>query len=223
MNLYPIDRIARDVRVCMDRNCVSAPLLDARDPDTLSVDEVILSKIPEAVRRVHSGAPAHLLDPLDFSDRDPAWNGDGTGFVLLPDDFMRFVAFRMSGWRTAVWSAITTDDEEYELQRSPFIGLRGNPDRPVVAVAVRPEGLCLEFYSCRGQEDTVALARYMPLPKVEDDRIGISARCYEAAVYTAAALALTTFGDSNGAQSLLEAAGTLTGQQQQQQQQQTSE
>lgn len=110
---------------------------------------------------------------------------------------MRFVVFQMDDWVRAVFNPISTDDAEYELQSSRFKGIRGNPQRPVCAIAIRPEGRVLEFYSCKGNDAKVSRAVYLPYPRV--DRHGgveICSRCYDAVVYTVAALVLATFGDT---------------------------
>ena len=62
MAVYQTDRIGRDVRIALDRNMTSDALKLIGDVDTLALDDIIKSKILEAVKRVHSAAPAHLLD-----------------------------------------------------------------------------------------------------------------------------------------------------------------
>ncbi len=208
--IYQIDKIMQDVRICIDQNMTSDALLDTGDIDTLSLDEIIRSKILEAIQRVHLSAPSHLLEGgHNFGDA-VYWGTMESGWVLLPDDFMRLVVFEMTDWEQAVYQAISTDDAEYEKQRSRFKGLRGTSQRPVCALAVRPEGRVLEFYSCKSKEAQVSRAIYIPYPTIDDDGgVDVSERCYNAVVYTAAGLTLITCGEVDKGNNLSEMAQTF--------------
>lgn len=208
--IYQIDKIMQDVRICMDQNMTSDALLASDDIDTLALNDIIRSKILEAVRLVHLGAPVHLLESgHDFGDA-VYWGDKESGWVLLPDDFMRLVVFEMDDWERAVYQAITTDDAEYEKQRSRFKGLRGTVQRPVCAIAIRPEGRVLEFYSCKSEYAQVSRAIYMPYPEIDDNGgVDISERCYDAVVYTTAGLTLITCGEAEKGNTLSEMAQTF--------------
>jgi len=210
MKVYKQSEVARDVRVALDQNMVSDALVEIEDVDTLSIDDVIRSKICEAVKRVHSEAPAYLLDGgHNFGDA-VYWKDMECGWVLLPEDFMRFVVFEMDDWDRAVYYAGSVDDAEYRKQSSRFKGIRGTAQRPMCFVGVRPEGRILEFYSCKSREAKVSRAVYLPYPKVDDDGgIEICERCYDAVVYTIASLVLTTFGDADKSAALSELAKSV--------------
>ncbi|MBD5283313.1 MAG: hypothetical protein HDS31_01700 [Bacteroides sp.] len=193
--IYQISLIARDVRVAIDENRDNRPLIEDEDVDTLSIEELVLSKVEDSVRRVVLDAPVGLLDNgRNFGER-VFWRGNGTGWILLPENFLRLVIFRMSDWERPVFNPIGSDDPRYGLQFSRYPGIRGTPQKPVVAVVQRAEGRALEFFSCRSKEATVEQAVYIPYPKV--DRFGgieIPERCYRAVVYEAASLTLATVG-----------------------------
>lgn len=210
MAVYILDDIAKDVRIALDQNMISDALTELGDVDTLSIDEIIRSKVCEAVKRVHSDAPAHLLDGgHNFGDAI-YWMDMECGWVLLPEDFMRFVVFEMDDWERPVFTCINTDDKEYALQRSRFKGIRGTCQRPVCAISIRPEGRVLEFYSCRSTDALVSRAVYLPYPKVDcDGGIEICERCYNAVIYTIASLVLTTFGDMEKSSSFAELAKSV--------------
>lgn len=193
--IYNTDKIARAVRVVLDRNHVSTPLDGFSDADTLGVDEIIKSRMELAVRNVHTAAPVYLLEHGHNIGDEIYWNGDGSGWLLLPEDFMRLVSFRMSDWERTVYEAITPDAPSYPLQRSRFRGLRGTPSRPVCALCVRPEGKVLEFYSCGSEDAFVDGGVYIPYPSTDGGGIDISERCYDAAVYECASLVATSLGD----------------------------
>lgn len=207
MKVYLLDEIAKDVRIAIDQNMQSETLVDFGDVDTLSLNDIIKSKIVDAVKRIHSTAPSYLLDGgHNFGDAI-YWKELESGWCLLPEDFMRLVVFQMDDWERAVYHAISEDDEEYQKQSSRFKGVRGTPQKPVCAIAIRPEGRVLEFYSCKSTDAMVSRAVYLPYPKVDKDNgIQICERCYQAVVYTIASLVLITYGSADQSKALLELA-----------------
>lgn len=209
MTVYPLDKVAEDVRIALDQNMVSDALTEIGDVDTLALNDIIKSKIVEAVKRIHSEAPPHLLDGgHNFGDA-VYWMEHESGWVLLPEDFMRFVVFEMSDWSRAVFTASNTDDTEYLLQQSRHKGIRGTAQRPICFISIRPEGRVLEFYSCKSEEASVSRAVYLPYPKVDEyGGIEICERCYDAVVYTIASLVLATYGDMDKSNVMNELAKT---------------
>lgn len=204
------EEMARAVRVAIDMNKGDEPLIMEGDTDTLTLDEIIMSKLADAVRMVVNEAPLHLLESgHDFGDCDLHIGDDGKGFVILPRDFMRLLCFRMSDWTRPVYEAITESDALYGRQSSKWKGVCGSASRPVCAVVRRSEGLVLEFYSSRSGRATVAQATYLPYPIVDrDGGIDVAEGCYRAAVYRAASLALASVGDQNW-QTMLEISKSL--------------
>jgi hypothetical protein len=208
--IYKLTEIARDVRIAIDQNMTSEQLIATDDIETLSLEDIIRSKIVEAVRRVETAAPVHFLEEgHDFGDA-VYWGDLESGWVLLPDDFMRLIAFRMSDWERTVYAAISVDEPLYAKQSSRYKGIRGNVQKPVCAVVNRAEGKALEFYSCNSEDAYISRASYLPYPHIdEDDGIDISERCYTAVVYTVAALVLTTYGEADKASALTELAKSI--------------
>lgn len=191
------EEMIRDVRVAMDMNKVDMALFSERDIDTLTLDDMVRSKLTEGVRLVELEAPHGYLESGHDFGRNHLYIGeDGKGFILLPRDFLRLVSFRMSDWKRTVYEAIEETDPVYSLQSSRWKGVCGSPEKPVAAVVRRSEGKVLEFYSCGSQVAKVTQASYVPEPKI--DRTGgidLCEGCYKAAVYRAAALVLASLGD----------------------------
>lgn len=208
--IYKISVIARDARIAIDQNMTSEQLIATEDIETLSLEDIIRSKIVEAVRRVETAAPVHFLEEgHDFGDA-VFWGELESGWVLLPDDFMRLIAFRMSDWERTVYAAISVDDPLYAKQSSRYKGIRGNVQKPVCAVVNRAEGKALEFYSCDSEDAYVSRASYLPYPHIdEDDGIDISEKCYTAVIYTVAALVLSTYGEVDKASAMTELAKSI--------------
>lgn len=198
MTVYRIENIAKDVRIALDRNGSSDALTDIGDVDTLTIDEIIISKIIEGIKHVHSTAPAYLLDGGHSFADSIYWKENECGWILLPEDFMRFVSFKMSDWSRTVFNCLSTDDIEYEKQSSRFKGLRGTAQNPKCFISVRPEGRILEFYSCKSNDAKISIANYLPYPEIDPlmKSVEICKRCYDAVIYTIAALVLMTFGDA---------------------------
>lgn len=211
--IYQVNGIIEDVRVCMDENVTSTNLLANDDVETLALDELIRSKIIEAVERVHSEAPYYKLDTGESIDGSLTWKPNDTcGWLLLPADFMRLVVFEMSDWERPVYDLITPDSVEYQKQHSRNKGVRGTAQRPVCALGMRPEGRVLEFWSCKTNNATVTRAVYIPYPTIEhdvssdSDLINVSRLCYDPMKYMAAGLTLMTQGDTERAKQMIETA-----------------
>lgn len=193
------------MRVAIDENRRGGALsgMEESDPDTLELDELIESKIEPGVRLTLMEAPPALLESGHQLSREKQGafhiDADGRGWVNLPSDFLRLLCFRMSDWERPVFSAISESDPEYELQSSRYKGLRGTPQKPVVAIVRRMEGLALEFYSSKDATATPVQCLYMPEPKIEDGGIDLPRRCYGAIVCRIGALVLATLGDQGNA------------------------
>ena len=206
---YKISNIIKSVRVALDENMQSSTLSDLGDIETLALDEIIKSNIEEGVRNVHKQAPYYMLEGgHNFGDAI-YWKELESGWVLLPEDFMRLVVFEMDDWEQAVYAAISVISPEYKKQRSRFKGIRGTSQNPVCVLSVRPEGQVLEFYSCKSTEAQVRRAVYLPYPKIDEDGgIDICERCYPAVIYEIASLTLLTYGERERAKIMSEMAQT---------------
>lgn len=218
--VYQVESILRDVRAAIDENREMSALLGEADSETLTLNEIITSKIEEAARTVALNAPLRLLDGgVPFGDavywrdgvapgaphnaaggleqRGAAQLNNRSGWVLLPDDYLRLVVFEMSDWERPVYAAITAADPQYALQRSRRPGLRGTPQKPVVAIVRRAEGNALELYSCKSTDATVTQALYLPVPRIDrDGGIEIPEMCHTAVLSLTGALTLTAIGQT---------------------------
>lgn len=84
MKVYRLDEIAKDVRIAMDQNMSSDTLIGFDDVDTLSLNDIIKSKVTDAVKRIHSTAPAYLLDGGNNFGDAIYWKELESGWCLLP-------------------------------------------------------------------------------------------------------------------------------------------
>lgn len=226
---YNVNDLVAEVRVALDMNNSSSALSGISDPDTLTTDEVIRSKIEDAALAIESSAPALMLDGGEsFSSASVTWDsGSATlkgGSVKLPDDFIRLISYKMSDWKRAVTEPIDESDPLYLQQKSRFAGVRGNPESPVVALVQRArtqnnnEGLTLEFYTSASTA-TIERALYLPTPTVRTvsntEKINLCPKLKRAVVYYTAYLSALTWGDGEQAKALeakaLEMAGIGSG------------
>lgn len=204
---YNVEDIKREVRIALDQNNSSTPLLDIGDIDTLTLEEIIESKIADAARTVLRDAPLHLLDGGVSFGESIGWfsrEGIGGGSILLPADFLRLVAFQMSDWSYPVVTAITEDNPLYALQSSRYGGIKGNPQKPIVALSQQPIGLVLEFYSCTAGEGVyVKRATYIPIPIIKSGEIAFCEKLKPAVIYYTAYLVALSIGSSDLAAAML--------------------
>lgn len=216
---YNVSELVKEIRVALDMNNSSSALSALGDVDTLTVDEVIESKIEDAARCVVQSAPVNLLGNGKAFGDTIGWDmevGRGSGHTVLPNDFLRLIVFQMSDWTMPVTDAISVDSPAYAMQRSKWAGVRGTPERPVVAIVSEPIGLVLEFYSCtQGEHAYVKMARYAPIPKIEEvdgeQVIRLSEHLYRAVVYYGAYLTSITLNDTDKAKSLLSVCNEILG------------
>ena len=204
---YQVKDIVTEIRVALDQNMNSAALTALGDVDTLSLEEIIQSKVVDAVRQIELTAPLWLLGRGIPFGESVAWDkqeGIGSGYVLLPKDFLRLLSFGMTDWARDVYEAITPESPKYALQSSRFPGVRGNPQKPVVVLVNKPVGRALEFYSCNGGAGTaIRQANYLPEPRVVDGKIYIPYKVKDAVIYYAAYLVALAAQQAEQAKALL--------------------
>ena len=196
---YQVSELVSEVRVAIDSNRNSDQLAGIGDMDTLALDEIIRSKIAEAARVVVLNAPSYLLDGGDSLEATVAWNGT-SGRMVLPADFLRLVVFKMSDWSRAVTVPISENDPLYAQQSSRWAGVKGNPQKPVVAIVPDADGLVLEFYTSNGE---VEKASYIAVPKVTDGKIMLCEKLHDTTVYYAAYLTAISTGETGLAEALI--------------------
>lgn len=210
--IYKVSDLKREIRVALDQNMTSDQLLATGDIDTLSMEEIIESKIADATRIVESNAPYYLLDGGHAFACSIGWTshvGVGSGYIHLPDDFLRLISFQMSDWDRP-GTIITETDPLYPLQSSRYPGIRGCPQRPIVAITTQPIGQVLEFYSCAAGEGVyVKRAIYLPIPRIRNDSIEICEKLKAPVIYYAAHLVAMSIGQGDLATALLNTSNEL--------------
>lgn len=203
-----IDDIVKDVRVCLDENDVQAALI-SNDSYTLQLDDIIRSKITDALDGILIAAPMELLGSgIDIpQDGTLTWAGveDGSyvGKLACPKDFLKLIAIKCSDWDYEVREMISCTDDVYKMQKSRYAGVRGNPHRPIVADAMSANGRVLELY-CSGTQ-SIEYAKYIGnyTTSTTEDHVSLPHdSLYRVLIYQIAGLVCVTLRDSEHAQTL---------------------
>lgn len=96
------------------------------------IDLYINSILDECAKHIEQIAPLHVIIPKDGSTIVPIDNEDNSGYIYLPDDYLRFVSFKMEGWLQEINNPILPTDPKYKLQR--YTSTRGGASKPVVVL-----------------------------------------------------------------------------------------
>jgi len=216
MPSYKVSDLINRVRIALDENGDSGDLVALSDIDTLTLNDIIKYSLLDAARIVETNAPSYLLDAGEsFASQSVIWKGSkgyGAGTIVLPEDFMRLVSFKMSDWTHSVNGAVTQESEAYLMQQSEYPGIRGCPQKPVVAIINAPAGLSLEFYSCMGGAGvSVEHAQYLPYPNITYGSIDLCRRLKDAIVYYAAYLTAQSLNNEQLATKMLSISNNIQG------------
>lgn len=210
---YNSEAIVRAVKVIIDENESSEPLIAEMDTDQLQTDELIRSLISHALNRICMSAPNELISDMAVSYEASLMDGAlqalgnrGYGkYVVAPKDAIRLVSVYAADWEQPVREFITADDARYQLQRSRIAGVRGTIYDPVVAYVNNPmeNGSRIELYTT---EEDKANVMYIPSftdgdgEESEDASFSLTSRIYSALLYAIANLYFVSIGESGRAE-----------------------
>lgn len=204
---YNLDELKRDVRVALDQNPQSSALTALRDTDTLSLDEIIASKIEPSALAVLQQAPVSYLSDVSvflsgalhvIRTAAPVCLG-----LYLPSDFLRLVRFQLSSWEYPVYEALFPSSPLYLRSHSRY-GVCGTQERPCVFLVPGSSGLgMLEIHSASSPDDKLKNCLYVRRPVVLDGRISLPVRLYHAVVYYTSYLVCLSLNDGDYAEKML--------------------
>lgn len=197
MQTVAVDTIVKDVKLVLDENIATNSVLET-DANQLELEALIRSRVIDAVRYVHESASSDMLDDGLVINNTPVTLQDGSGYVVLPNDFMRMVVFQLTTWNRPVIEPIADTDPRYFMQKSRFLGIRGGTDKPICAITTGETGRVLEFYSVApGTTAQVKKAKYLPLPEItESGSILVCKKLYTAIVWQCAGYVALVFDDT---------------------------
>lgn len=133
-------------------------------PDDSPVEVLADRLLDECCQEVLIKAPAWRLTGESFEGR-AIEESDGTGYVDVPNDFVRLLEFKMSGWRRPVTVVYEMGCNMALKQYNRF--MRGGVCKPVCVLSHRKSGRVIEYYSV-ASEHVVERFIYVPVCVAEE-------------------------------------------------------
>lgn len=136
--------IIKKVRVIMNEAGEEVKL-SLLSEDTVNLDEYIKSSIPDAVNIVIANSPVRCVNKKQSAQKAVS-TGSGSGYVILPDDFITLIAFKLNGWKRMVSVLYPITSEEYKVQCNEYT--RSGVNKPMCFLNYNSSGQkILEYYS----------------------------------------------------------------------------
>jgi hypothetical protein len=215
MMQYPVADIVEQVKIILDQNQQENSIIDTED-NTLELDEVIRQKILHAARLLLETSDVSVIDcgktsSLELTEIDGSGWGELSAWeATLPNDYLRLLTLKMSDWKRGVHATIPVESAEYSQLQSGFIGITGNPERPVVAEGQHIGTVNNTLTEWRGLEVYTSATgecsefRYCPIPKFDqDDCLEFPEKLMRHLIYQTGSFVAATYKDSALAQLLM--------------------
>jgi hypothetical protein len=216
-----VEQIIKAVRFCFDEEVSNnASFSSPSAGDISSMNNIIKSKIGDALRWICLYAPAELLEGSDGSDTTGIMvdetnaiptpiTGTSGGRITLGADankkFVKLVRIRMQDWHRAIKNPISEDSEEY-LQLYDDSGATATADRPQ---AVLIEKAVKEFEVWPFNAGKTAEYTYIADPgtaitetSTDNETLPLPPKVKTAFIYYLAFLVLAAYEDSRAARML---------------------
>lgn len=190
MKTIEVKDIINDVRVKLDEIGLNESEMAVEVEDNTNLDKVIKSCLPTAYNFVCENADASMLEGKS-GNAALTINSEMVGKITLPDDFLRLINVRLSSWNSSFSKIITEDSPEYRMQSNRW--LCGSPECPIAAIIHSTSGRELELYKASSSNDSLRSFMYIPIYDGISETLEVSDQIYEAFIYYAAGLTLTTF------------------------------
>ncbi len=180
--------------------------------DTAQVDRQIEGSFVDAWRRCVKVMPRSWFANKSFKTAGMVSNlAQGTGYVVLPEDFYLLSSFRMQGWQKSVQEASVINELVSSIQSNDYT--RGSEIRPVCVIDLEEVSGAvkhvLRYYSlAKGlTEHLIEQAIYVPVatPLKEiptDTDLGLSDQVIEPLAYITASTVFTMHEKDKIAQAL---------------------
>lgn len=215
--------IIKAVRYCIDEETVNASNIDDASAytfdntttDTGLMDNIIKSKIGDALRWVCLYASVELLEDTTESIVVDAelYDGHTTDHevtlslatdcykLTMPSGFIKLSRVRVAGWHKAVTKLISEDSEEY-LQLYDINGAEATNERPV-AVLINKSKKEIELWPSDAESPNVEVT-FVKMPTINDNatEIDLPSGVMTSFIYYIAYLLLTAYADARAEQML---------------------
>lgn len=187
------------------------------DYETVYMDNIIKSRINDALRWIIYNADTSLLDGSDTNDGTgciiqeelPSTSATKTtldgAYVRMPSDFVRLVRVKVTGWARAIHEPIAEDSEQYLMQSDAMA--KADKTRPQAAiVSTLPNKI--ELFPTPLEGDKVEITYAVTPGEIdtsasEDTSFGIPPKLKTAFIYYLAYLVMIAYDDNSKANSML--------------------
>ena len=170
--------------------------------DTAQVDRYIEGSFVDAWRACARVMPRVWFRNLSFASSQLVSDiSNGTGYVVLPDDFYLLTGFKMQGWKKGVYEAFINNEKTASIQSNEYT--RGSTIRPVCTISNKLIGSTvrqvLNYYSLnRGVSHIVEEALYIPAEtslkdRSDDYQLNLSDQILEPIAYLSASTVFVMF------------------------------
>lgn len=202
-----MERIAliNKVKTILDEISSEAmPIVDVGVEDNNPLDQMIESLLDESAVEVLMKAPFYRLDITTWDAEPVAYEKDPTtGYILLPEDFLRLVYFRMDDWLRPVTELATKGDPVSLRQYNKHI--RGGVARPIGVLSKTADGMIIEYYSTFTKDHHVEDFQYIRKAAAEE----ISDQMVDALCWICAGKVLIVIGRADQAKNAYDNAQSL--------------
>lgn len=180
--------------------------------DTAQLDRQIEGSYVDAWRRCVKVMPRSWFANKSFKTAGVVPNlPQGTGYVVLPDDFYLLSSFKMQGWQKAVQEASVINERVSSIQSNEYT--RGSEIRPVCVIDLEEVSgsikTVLRYYSLSKNmsshviEQAIYVPIVKPLKEMEaTDDIGLGGQVIEPLAYITASTVFTMHEKNDIAQAL---------------------
>lgn len=184
--------IVKDVRACIDEADVNVAEF-VGGTDSSDMDNIIKSKICDAMRFVYANADVSMLTPT-WEDGTAIKGGNNMAYIPLEDKVLRICYAKLDGWSFPCTDAILYTDKGYAALKNSIT--TGYPDNPKMAISMNGKARVLEMYGVTDNRMEYSLG-YMEEPKMNEGEMDIPEKVYRGVVYYTAGLTLLTYKDAH--------------------------
>ena len=112
--------------------------------DTVKLAEYIESVIPDAINLIAQDENVSIALLNTGNMTSGGTSSEGCTVIPLPQDFLRFVSLRLSGWKREVQRISPFGSEDYKIQHNAVT--RSGVNKPSCVFAHKRTGLCIECF-----------------------------------------------------------------------------
>lgn len=167
-----VDDLINDVRITIDENVPESSYL-FETTDNLELDDIIRNKLIDAVRLVFEDAPLSQLEPTNYDTSSAQETfSDGSGLIVLPEDFLRLVGLKLETWSRVVSSVHIPESATDLMQHNKYV--RGSHIKPRCVFGHNTDGERAIYYYTAGKDSSgaydhsISHFHYIPIPAIEE-------------------------------------------------------